>query len=141
VSALLAADLIVLGPGSLYTSVLPNLLVPGIREAVRASSALKIYVCNVAAQPGETEGYSVEAHAQAIEASAGGGLFQYVLANLHYGAASNVSYVRPADDAGSPYPMVMADLVDERRPWRHDSAKLGAALIGFESGVSLRSRD
>ena len=52
IAAILRADLIVLGPGSLYTSVLPNLLVPGVRDALRASRALKVYVCNVAAQRG-----------------------------------------------------------------------------------------
>src|SRR2546426_4625891 len=66
VRAILEADLIVLGPGSLYTSVVPNLLVEGIAKALLQSDALKVYVCNVATQPGETDGYSVEAHVAAL---------------------------------------------------------------------------
>ena len=64
--AIAEADLIVLGPGSLYTSVLPNLLVPGIVETIRASTARKIYICNVMTQPGETEHYSAADHLEGI---------------------------------------------------------------------------
>ena len=63
---MLEADLIVLGPGSLYTSVVPNLLVEGIGKALLQSDALKVYVCNVATQPGETDGYDVAAHVAAL---------------------------------------------------------------------------
>src|SRR3982074_1412881 len=66
VRAILEADLIVLGPGSLYTSVLPNLLVEGIAKALLQSDALKVYVCNLATQPGETDGYDVDAHVAAM---------------------------------------------------------------------------
>src|SRR6266850_2448874 len=66
VAAILEADLIVLGPGSLYTSVLPNLLVEGIAKALLQSDGLKVYVCNVATQPGETDGYDVAAHVSAL---------------------------------------------------------------------------
>jgi len=66
VNAILEADAIVMGPGSLYTSVMPNLALPEIASALRRSDALKIYVCNVMAEPGETDGYSVSDHVQAI---------------------------------------------------------------------------
>jgi len=66
VNAILEADAIVMGPGSLYTSVMPNLALPEIALALRRSDALKIYVCNVMAEPGETDGYSVSDHVQAI---------------------------------------------------------------------------
>jgi uncharacterized cofD-like protein len=66
--SLLNADLIVAGPGSLYTSIIPNLLIPEIVTAIRTSNALKIYICNVATQPGETDDYSLDDHVQAIEA-------------------------------------------------------------------------
>jgi uncharacterized cofD-like protein len=66
VDAILAADLIVLGPGSLYTSIVPNLLVPGISAAVRQSLAAKLYVCNVLTQPGETTGFTVGDHVEAL---------------------------------------------------------------------------
>ena len=76
------ADLILLGPGSLYTSVIPNLLVDGVGEAIRASDALKIYICNIMTQDGETEGYTVSDHVAALLAHGGGpGLVDICLAN------------------------------------------------------------
>ncbi|MBB5173452.1 gluconeogenesis factor YvcK family protein [Texcoconibacillus texcoconensis] len=65
-TAIEEADLIVVGPGSLYTSILPNLIVPGFSEALEQAKARKVYVCNVMTQPGETDGYSAEDHLQAI---------------------------------------------------------------------------
>src|SRR5438045_9721036 len=69
--ALRAADLILIGPGSLYTSVLPNLLIKPITETIRDSKALRVYVCNVMTQPGETDGYTAEDHLSAIIEHAG----------------------------------------------------------------------
>lgn len=60
------ADIITIGPGSLYTSIIPNLLVDGIVDAMRESAALKIYVCNIMTQPGETDGFSVEDHLRVL---------------------------------------------------------------------------
>lgn len=60
------ADLVILGPGSLYTSIIPNLLIPGFVEALEKTSALKVYVCNVMSQPGETDGYKASDHVRAI---------------------------------------------------------------------------
>ena len=133
VAVILRADLIVLGPGSLYTSVLPSLLVPGIRNAVCASSALRVYVCNVAQQGGETEGYSVEAHAQAIMENAGPGLYQYVLANSNWPARGSVAYVYP-DGRPRHYALIQADLLDTERPVRHDATKLGTVLASLLTG-------
>ncbi len=81
VAAIAQADMIVLGPGSLYTSIIPNLLVDGIVEAIRRSSALKIYVCNVMTQEGETEGYTAADHIAAIFQHSEPGLFSLCLAN------------------------------------------------------------
>ncbi|MGQ9552750.1 MAG: gluconeogenesis factor YvcK family protein [Anaerolineae bacterium] len=134
VAAILKADLIVYGPGSLYTSVLPNLLVPGIRQAVRASSAVKVYVCNIAAQAGETEGYTIEDHAEALENNAGLGLLQYVVANNHWPLGEQTAYVYPGSVDQMQYALILADLVDVQRPWRHDSAKLGHVLLNFMRG-------
>lgn len=72
IEAILQADLIILGPGSLFTSVIPNLLVSGIVEAIEASHAKKIYVCNIMTQPGETDNYSVASHVNALLNHAGG---------------------------------------------------------------------
>jgi len=71
-SAIANADLIILGPGSLYTSVIPNLLVAGIVDAIEQSSAKKIYVCNIMTQPGETDNYSVASHLNALIAHSNG---------------------------------------------------------------------
>lgn len=70
-SAIANADLIILGPGSLYTSVIPNLLVHGIADAIEQSKAKKIYVCNIMTQPGETDDYSVASHVNALLFHAG----------------------------------------------------------------------
>lgn len=131
VRAILAADLIVIGPGSLYTSVLPNLLVPGIARAVRASRAQKIYVCNVASQRGETKGYTVQDHAATIVEHVGPGVFHYVLANDRWPDDDRVEYIRPAADVKLDQAVLYADLVDDDHPWRHHSAKLGRALVDF----------
>jgi len=80
-AAIAEADVILLGPGSLYTSIIPNLLVDGIVEAIQASHALKIYVCNIMTQEGETEGYTASDHIQAIFQHAVPGLFDLCLAN------------------------------------------------------------
>ena len=80
--AIREADLILLGPGSLYTSVIPNLLVDGVGEAIRTSDALKIYVCNIMTQDGETEGYTAADHVVALLSHGGGpGLVDLCLAN------------------------------------------------------------
>ena len=79
--AIESADLIVLGPGSLFTSIIPNLLIPGIVDAIRESSALKIYVCNVMTQEGETEGYTASDHIAALFQHSVNGLFHLCLVN------------------------------------------------------------
>lgn len=80
-AAIRDADMIVLGPGSLYTSIIPNLLVHGVTEEIRESDALKVYVCNVMTQEGETEGYTVADHIAAIFEHAVSGLFNLCLTN------------------------------------------------------------
>lgn len=79
--AIRETDAILVGPGSLYTSILPNLIVPGVAEALLESDAIKIFICNVMTQPGETDGYSVSDHLQAIHDHVGHHLFDYVIVN------------------------------------------------------------
>ncbi len=79
--AIREADIIVLGPGSLYTSVIPNLLTEGVADAIRNSGGVKAYVMNIMTQNGETENYSAADHVRALLDHGGEGLFQYVLAN------------------------------------------------------------
>ena len=96
--AIAEAAIIVIGPGSLYTSILPNLLVGGIADALRAANAPRIYVCNVATQPGETGEYDAADHILAIEQHCGAGLFDYALINDRHPSANRgiTEYVLPA---------------------------------------------
>jgi uncharacterized cofD-like protein len=133
IRALLEADLIVLGPGSLYTSLLPNLLVSDLAAAIRASAALRVYVCNTATQPGETEGYSVLDHVQAIERHTEPGLFPVVLANtVQRGTLlPTLTWVSADAPVNGARHLAGADLIDDERPWRHDSHKLALALMSL----------
>jgi uncharacterized cofD-like protein len=134
VRAILDADLIVAGPGSLFTSVLPNLLVEDIRRAVSASSGLKLYVCNVCTQPGETDGFDVGQHIAALERHAGRGLFPVVLANNNMLANQEqpgLEMVALRYPPHATYKMIEADLVDSVTPWRHDSSKLAEQIMLF----------
>ena len=79
--AIRRADLIVLGPGSLYTSIIPNLLVAGVADAIRRSRATRVYIANIMTQPGETDGYTVTDHVRAIYDHAGGRIFDWVVIN------------------------------------------------------------
>ena len=134
VQAILDAGLVVIGPGSLFTSILPNLLVKGIAEAIRASNAYVVYVCNVATQPGETDGFTVADHVSALERHIGRGVIQAVLANSAYPStnAGITNYVRPVPehhDILKRYEVRYADLTDDQRPWRHDPQKLVTAVL------------
>lgn len=81
VEAILSADCIVLGPGSLYTSILPNLLVPELRDAIAQAKVPRIYVSNIMSQPGETDGFTVLDYVKVIRDHAGHGLMDYCLIN------------------------------------------------------------
>ncbi len=150
VAAILEAELIVLGPGSLYTSVIPNFIVPGIADAVRQSFAKKIYVCNVMTQPGETTDYSVGDHVEAILSHsktpiiASSRLMQGVLVN---------EYGRVVPDLPSGSKPVRFDaerlkelgvtpfrkmLVSEDAPTHHDPAKLAEVIMQFFAYKSKR---
>ncbi|MGD8625286.1 MAG: YvcK family protein [Anaerolineae bacterium] len=134
VRAILEADLIVAGPGSLFTSVLPNLLVKDICQAVAASPARRLYVCNVATQPGETDGFDVGQHVAALERHVGPDLFAHVLANRqpvtgHSEPVANA--VAPSYAAGAGYRVIEADMADPDSPWRHHAGKLAAQVMAF----------
>jgi uncharacterized cofD-like protein len=119
------------GPGSLYTSLLPNLLVQDLLGAIQASRALKIYVCNIATQAGETDLYSCSDHIYALEEHVGDQLFNIVLCNDNYEGELNESaqWVRADEKIMTDKRLYCADLTDANYPWRHDSAKLARTLI------------
>ncbi len=134
VQAILQADLVVIGPGSLYTSILPNLLVRDVAEALRHTRARKVYVCNLATQPGETDHYSVADHVDVVVGEVGAEFLDFVVANSNLNVpverVGNTVFVKP------PWPesrtgrtrLIQTDLVDEERPWRHDSDKLAEVV-------------
>ncbi|MEO8456306.1 MAG: gluconeogenesis factor YvcK family protein [Chloroflexota bacterium] len=133
VRAILEADLVILGPGSLYTSVLPNLLVEGIRRSIMASAAPKVYVCNVATQHGETDGFDVAAHVSALEQQFGKGVINYVLANSNIPAsipkAPRSEAVRLDATVNNGIRLVTADVISEENRYHHDSEKLAQAIM------------
>ncbi|TLN01734.1 uridine diphosphate-N-acetylglucosamine-binding protein YvcK, partial [bacterium] len=131
IQAILNADLILVGPGSLYTSLLPNLLVPDLAAALRSSRALKFYVCNVATQPGETDGFTCGAHVHTIERHMGGPIFDLVICNDRQEGIlpAPLEWVRLEPELGEQYSVYQTDLVDIENPWRHDSLKLARTIM------------
>ena len=135
---ILEADLIVIGPGSLFTSVLPNLLITDIRDAIYASNAMRVYVCNVATQPGETPGFTASKHLDVLFDHIGGELIDYMLVNGNHAAREPEGW--PARsvvvDARRletlPVVIVEEDLVDLANAHRHDPTKLAAALVRLQ---------
>jgi uncharacterized cofD-like protein len=132
--AILNAELIIVGPGSLYTSILPNLLVEGMVEAIKASPALKLYICNVAGQPGETEGYGVDDYLRVIGEHVGTNIFDFVMVNSNQahtptGGQSLVVF-RPSDSNAHPeVRFIAADVVNARIPSHHDPEKLARTIM------------
>jgi uncharacterized cofD-like protein len=146
---MLEADMIVIGPGSLYSSVLPNLLISDIRDALAAASGLRVYVCNVATQPGETATFSAAAHLEALFEHVGDDLIDFALINGNHSAR------RPQGWLGQPVivderrleelpvAVIEQDLVDVSNAHRHDPAKLASALMRLqqeERGERVRQR-
>lgn len=137
-SALREADAILLGPGSLYTSILPNLLVPGITEALIRSPALKIFVCNVMTQPGETDGFSVCDHLDVITEHTGHRMFDYVIVNngqiptdiaklyIEQGAAEVTLDIDKVRRKG--YKIIQDHFIQYETYLRHDSHKLSTHI-------------
>jgi uncharacterized cofD-like protein len=153
-AAIAEAELIVLGPGSLFTSILPSLLIPAIHDAVLAASAPRIYVCNVSTQEGETAGFDLSAHVEALVAHTSPTLVDVVLAN-------NRLLSQPASEgaereAGAPEPvrlrwppavvpvprLVLDDVIDPDNRHHHDPARLAVAIIAaLESEAGIRRRN
>ena len=134
-AAIADADLIILGPGSLYTSLLPSLLLPEIRDAVLASTALRIYVCNVATQDGETADLDLAGHVEALVSHAGAGIVDVVLANNRPSDAATLR--APSKPVRLTWPpaipaaprVVLDDVVDSAAAQRHDPDRLAAAVM------------
>jgi uncharacterized cofD-like protein len=140
-SEILNADLIVLGPGSLFTSIMPPLLVEDIARAVKsAQRAVKVYVCNVATQPGETDGFGVIEHVRALHNHIGPGLFDYVIYNSNLSGSENikpewnvsaVTLAKGAEQQFRNIEFVGSDVVRDDNPLRHDPQKLADAVMSL----------
>lgn len=138
IDAINAADMIILGPGSLYTSVLPNLLVAPIATAIRQSKALKVYVSNVMTQPGETDHFTVIDHVTALQQHVGVGLIDVVLVNNEpipdrvrerYRRQGAEPVGIPEDTRLGPILVVPEDLLSVDTVVRHDPEKLARSLL------------
>lgn len=143
VAALTGADIVVLGPGSLYTSVIASLLVPGIRDAVARSAARLVYVANLRTQPGETDELDAVAHVDALLRHVPGLALDAVV--LHDGAVPEGAG-DPLGDLDHPAVahVVRADLAERHADgqvgWGHDAARLAAALAPLLRGVAEDAR-
>jgi uncharacterized cofD-like protein len=140
-AAIRAADVITIGPGSLYTSILPNLLVARVPEAIRQSRAIKIYICNLMTQPGETDGYTARQHLLTVRKYAPEIAFDYVIANSRpvtpeqaaLYAVDGAYQIGMQDHLlekafGNEAEVVRADLLDEGEKVRHNSEKLARVV-------------
>jgi len=133
IKAILNADLITIGPGSLYTSLLPNLLVRDLLSAIRVSRAVKIFICNIATQSGETDAYSCYDHVRALEEHVGEDLFEVVLCNDNHTGdmAVGAQWVGADERSLADSRVYCADLLDENYPTRHDSLKLSQVIMNL----------
>ena len=139
--AISSADLITIGPGSLYTSLIPNMLVKGVIGAVRSSKAVKVYVQNIMTQPGETEGFSAADHVLALAEHCGGMLFPNIIVNNRRPSAELIQKyeaeragVVEADHAklrALGLNIVEVDLLDEDGMIRHDPERLADVVFGM----------
>lgn len=146
--AIAAADIIVLGPGSLYTSVMPNLLVAALVEEIRKSAAVRVYICNVMTQPGETDGYTASDHLRAIIDHVGPNFVHYCLMNNTPIAEASAERYRaqgaypvvndPAEVRALGAIPVMRPLINESNLVRHDPKRLAAAVLELAKHHRMR---
>lgn len=139
--AIADADLICIGPGSVYTSVIPTLLVPGIAEALRTSKAIRTYICNVMTQPGESDDFSASEHVTAILVNVEKRVFDYVIVNttgpssqlLERYQKGDQHFVDPDVDRirATGFRVVAGDFMSESNVVRHDPMRLASKLIGL----------
>jgi uncharacterized cofD-like protein len=145
ISAIAEAEIVVLGPGSLYTSVLPVLLIPAIRQAVAAAPGIRVYVSNVATQVGETEGMDLAQHVEALISHTKPGLVDLVIANDRFNgedAPWPADAVQPRwPPSVKPVPFLSTEAVASATdPHHHDSERLAAAILRAieREGTALR---
>ncbi len=133
ISAILNADMIVIGPGSLFTSVIPPLLVRDVPEAIQASKAFKVHVCNMTTQPGETDGFDVQAHLHSLEEHVGEGLIDMMLLNNDFTAdlPEGAAWVELSAQPKVMVPTYETNLGGIEPPGQHDSYVLAEKLVAL----------
>jgi len=144
IDAIAQADLILVGPGSLYTSIMPNLLVPGVMQALEASSAQTIYLCNVATEDGETGGFTMADHVRALQRHTFPTIANSVIANENLsepGAQFNSRAVPPSGGELPDVRVITADLIDPEHPLRHDAERLARVVIDVYHGRQPNEND
>ncbi len=139
--AIAEADLICIGPGSVYTSVLPNLLVTGMAEALESAQAKKIYICNVMTQRGESDSFSASEHVTAIRANVDRKIFDYVMVNTGVPSPSSLDKYRGAGQflvdpdidriRAMGYRVLPGDFMNETDLVRHDPMRIAARLVAL----------
>ncbi|MFA5927579.1 MAG: gluconeogenesis factor YvcK family protein, partial [Patescibacteria group bacterium] len=137
------ADLIVAGPGSLYGSIIPNLLIAGIRQAIAVNEkALKVYIVNCSTERTQTAGYSVEDHIAALVGNTGGNIFDYCLVNNKIISRSKdehklgeINNITTDKTEILGHRIILSDLIDGEKPLYHDSEKLAKSLINLYNSV------
>jgi len=131
IQSILNADMIVVGPGSIFTSILPNLLVPDLLAAFQSSRALKVLVCNIATQKGETDQFTISDHVTALENNLGKSAFELIICNDNYSAtqAEGVQWVVLDEEIAGDRRVYCGDFLEAEFPWRHDSKKLSKVLM------------
>ncbi|MDQ2985639.1 MAG: YvcK family protein [Armatimonadota bacterium] len=137
--ALREADVIAIGPGSIYTSVIPPLLVPGFADAIAESPAIKVYICNVMTQPGESDDFTASDHVKAIEQNVGRRIFDYVLLNKaqpsdkslerYEGVGQTVVIADTERIRAMGYKPVAANLISESDVVRHDPNRVAESIM------------
>lgn len=150
IEALRRADAILVGPGSLYTSILPNLLVPEITRTIVESQALKMFICNVMTQPGETDGYTVSDHLKAVRDHVGQDLFDYVIVNngeippqvqsRYAEKGAKVVHLDLDEVTKKGYKVIADQLVLFRTYLRHDADKLSQHIYQLVESWMIKKR-
>lgn len=143
VKAIKNADLIIFGPGSLYTSVIPNLLIRGIAKAIKENrSSVNVFICNCSTERGETENYTVEDHIVAICNHIGGKAFDYCVVNNRIikkssdaSALGNIYNITTKEKAILGVKIISVDVINSRKPLYHDSEKLAKEVISLYNRV------
>ncbi len=139
--AIAEADLICIGPGSVYTSIIPTLLVPGIADAIRSSNARKAYICNVMTQPGESDQFTASEHVTAVQVNVETRVFDYVVVNtampsqelLDRYQKEKQNFVEPDIDRirATGFKVLKGDFMSESNVVRHDPMRVAAKLVGL----------